>query len=171
MGVEEGSTLVKVCVLFKKSSCISQGSQLPRVLWDTGFILEIRLCTNLGRTEEVSLVEAVRGSEERSLNSPSGTLAKEDRPKPAGKCKKPIQAAMKRKPQGGIVGRSRAIYCFFFFLRLFIWEREHKWGEKQTPWWIGSPTWGSILGPQCHNLSWKQHLTNWAIQVPQLTAL
>ena len=133
MGVEEGSTLVKVCVLFKKSSCISQGSQLPRVLWDTGFILEIRLCTNLGRTEEVSLVEAVRGSEERSLNSPSGTLAKEDRPKPAGKCKKPIQAAMKRKPQGGIVGRSRAIYCFFFFFKtIYLRKRAQVRGEADS---------------------------------------
>ena len=56
----------------------------------------------------------------------------------------------------------------FFFLRfsfnVFIWERKNKRTsgkgqkerEKQTSPWAGTPTWGSIPGPQDHDLSWRQ---------------
>ena len=57
----------------------------------------------------------------------------------------------------------------FFRFYLLIWEREteHRWSEgadregereKQTPCWARSPTGGSILGPQDHDLSQRQML-------------
>ena len=72
------------------------------------------------------------------------------------------------------------LFSTFYFLRcyLFIWQRERKReneqgeqkGEKQGPWWAGSPTRGSIPRLQDHDLSWRQTLTDRATQPPLFSA-
>ena len=52
---------------------------------------------------------------------------------------------------------------FFFKIKkfyLFDREREHELGEWQAPHWAESPTWGSILGAQGHQIpgAWSQEI-------------
>lgn len=66
---------------------MGQSSQLLRISWDDG-IKESDL-TQI-REELRKSGGGSQGVRERSLSSPSGALTREDRPNPAGKCKKPI---------------------------------------------------------------------------------
>ena len=86
---------------------------------------------------------------------------------------------LKPQPTGFIHANpffQRLVHFSTFFLILFIYLKgEHEWEEgqkekgKQTPRWAGRPTWGSIPGPQDHDLSQRQMLNQLSYPgVPQL---
>lgn len=67
------------------------------------------------------------------------------------------------------------ILQLFGTLFIYLTERqwEHEWGKeervrkKQTPFWVGSPTWDSIPGSRDHDLRWMQMLNQLSTtQVP-----